>query len=391
MKVPTLTSGRDARPVPFVELKAQHRALRVELLAAVERVLAGARFVLGPEVAALEAEIARRCGATHGVGVNSGTDALVLALRGCGLRPGDEVIVPAFSFIATASAVVLAGGVPVFADIEPDFFTLDPNAAAARVTRRTRAIVPVHLYGQSADMTALAALARRHRLMVIEDAAQALGATWRGRPVGALADAGCLSFFPTKNLGGAGDGGMIVTNRAGRAARLRRLRDHGAAKKYRHREIGWNTRLDEIQAAILRVKLPLLDAWNARRRSIAAAYDAGFRDLPGVVAPKTRDGAVHVYHQYVLRVARRDAVLAALRREGVGAAVHYPLTLPRQPALGKRFPARARCPEAERAAREVLCLPVAPEITDANVRRVIAAVRRTCGAHPGKNTSRRKR
>lgn len=366
--------GRKQTGVPFLQLAAQNRKLKKPLLAAIGRVLDGSRFIMGPETQALEREAAEVCGAKFGVGVNSGTDALLLALRALDIGPGDEVIVPDFTFIATASAVLLAGATPVLVDIEPDTFTLDPAQADKAVTRRTKAIIPVHLYGQAADMTALLALARRHNLAVVEDACQSLGATWKGKPLGALGDAGAVSFFPTKNLGALGDGGLVVTNRAALHARLRRLRDHGSDKKYLHEEVGYNSRLDDIQAAALRVKLPYLAGWNERRRELAARYAAGLAGT-GVRTPAVRRGATHVYHQYALQVPRRDALQAFLAERGIGTAVHYPLPLHRQPALARLASARKKFPVSERVARSVLCLPIAPETTDRDADAVIRAVR----------------
>jgi len=362
-----------ASTVQFLDLPAQHRALKRPLLAAIGRVLDGAQFILGPETTALEAEIAALCQARHGLGVNSGTDALVLALRALDLGPGDEVIVPDFTFIATASAVVLAGAVPVLADIEPDTFTLDPAEVEKKITPRTKAVIPVHLYGHPADLTSLEQVAHRHRLALIEDAAQALGARWQGRSVGAWGMAGCLSFFPTKNLGGLGDGGMVVTNDERLAARVRRLRQHGADRKYFHDEIGCNSRLDEIQAAALRVKLRHLARWNERRRSLAALYTRGLERLE-IGLPRTRRGAEPVFHQYSVRVPAREALQSHLAERGIRTAVHYPLPLHRQPALAGLPSAQDGFPVSERAAQEVLCLPVAPEVSPAQARAVVAAI-----------------
>lgn len=365
---------RSEPSVRSIDLPRQHRALRTALMRAFEGVLASSRFILGPETQALEREVATVCGAKHGIGVNSGTDALVLALRALGLGPGDEVIVPDYTFIATASAVLLAGATPVLTDVAEDTLTLDPALVEKALTRRTRALVPVHLYGQSADLDALLGLARRRGLAVVEDACQAIGAAGRSGPVGARGDAGALSFFPTKNLGGLGDGGMVVTNRDDLAARVRRLRDHGSDKKYLHEELGYNSRLDELQSAALRVKLPYLQRWNARRRAIAARFTAGLAGLP--VRPlAVRDGAVHVYHQYTVRAERRDELKAYLAERGIETAVHYPLPLHRQPALSRLPSARQKFPVSERAAQEVLCLPVAPEVTDRGVDKVVRAIR----------------
>jgi dTDP-4-amino-4,6-dideoxygalactose transaminase len=298
---------------------------------------------------------------------------LVLALRALNIGPGDEVIVPDFTFMATASAVMLAGATPVLADVDPATYTLTPEGVERNLTRRTRAIVPVHLYGQAADMTALLALARKHHLAVVEDACQALGATWEGKPVGALGDAGCLSFFPTKNLGGVGDGGMVVTNRPDLAARVKRLRNHGCEEKYRHLELGYNSRLDEVQSAILRVKLPFLKRWNQQRRALAAVYT---RTLDGaqVRVPAVRPGAVPVYHQFAIQAERRDELAAHLKQAGVETAVHYPLALHQQPLFAHLPSVRRAFPVAAGLAQRILCLPITPETSLTQARRVAQAI-----------------
>jgi dTDP-4-amino-4,6-dideoxygalactose transaminase len=363
--------------IPQIDLARQHAALRAELLTAAERVLSSCRFILGPEVQALEGEIAGLCGARHAIGVNSGTDALLLALKGLGVGPGDEVITSAFSFVASASTIVLAGARPVFVDVDPATFNLDPGQVEAAVTPRTRAIVPVHLYGHPAPMDAIVALARARGLAVVEDAAQALGASYAERPVGAWGDVACLSFYPTKNLGACGDGGMVVTVRDDVAERVRRLRDHGSARKYEHTEIGYSSRLDELQAAFLRVKLKRLGAWTEARRRLAALYGTLLAGLP-VALPVERPPARHVYHQYMIRVRQRDAVARALLDAGVGTSVHYPATIPAQPAFAGQA-AGARFPAAERAAGEVLGLPCFAELSDEEVSRVAEALRAAVG------------
>jgi UDP-N-acetyl-3-dehydro-alpha-D-glucosamine 3-aminotranferase len=359
--------------IPQIDLVRQHAALRDELLAVAARVIGSSRFILGPEGQALEAELARACGAAHGVGVGSGTDALLLALRAFGIGPGDEVITSAFSFVASGSTVMLVGATPVFVDVDPVTFNLDPALVDKAVTPRTRAIVPVHLYGQPADMEAIGAIARSAGLAVIADAAQAVGATYAGRGIGAWGDAVCLSFYPTKNLAACGDAGMVLTSRDDVAARLRRLRDHGSARKYEHLELGQSSRLDELQAAFLRVKLGRLAAWTDRRRAIAARYRAELAGLP-VTLPEERAPARHVYHQFTVRSRRRDALAAALRELGVGTAVHYPSPVPAQPLFG-RDDADEAFPHAARAAREVLSLPCFPELTEQEIGEVAAAMR----------------
>jgi dTDP-4-amino-4,6-dideoxygalactose transaminase len=363
--------------IPFIDLTRQHAALRAELLEAVGRVLDSSRFVLGGEGEALERELAARVGVRHAVGVASGTDALRLALAALGVGPGDEVLTPAFSFVASASTILMAGAVPVFVDIEPDTFALDVAAAEQALTPRTRAIVAVHLYGQPAAMDAITALARDRGLAVIEDAAQAVGAALHGRSVGGWGDAACLSFYPTKNLGACGDGGMVLTDRDDIAERVRRLRHHGDAGRYRHLELGYCSRLDEVQAALLRVKLGCLDAWTEARRGIAGRYARLLADLP-LGLPVVRPGARHVYHLYTVRHPRRDALARALADLGVGTAVHYPLPVPAQPMFG--LADERRWPQAFRAAREVLSLPCYPEMTEGEVAGVADALHRACAA-----------
>ena len=363
--------------IPFLDLTRQHAVLKTELLAAAERVLDTSAFVLGPDGRALEGELARMCGARHGVGVGSGTDALRLALTALGVGAGDEVITPAFSFVASATTIVMAGARPVFADVDRETLTLDVAAVERAITPRTRAIMPVHLYGHPAAMDAIVALARARGLAVLEDAAQAIGATWQGRPIGGWGDAACLSFYPTKNLGACGDAGMLLTTRDDVAERVRRLRHHGDSGRYHHVELGYCTRLDELQAALLRVKVRRLAEWDERRRAIAGRYLEAFADLP-LTLPVERAGARHVYHLFTVRHPQREALVSGLAALGVGTAVHYPRTVPGQPVFG--HDEGARWPQAWRAAREVLSLPCFPELTDAEVSGVIDAVRRTCKA-----------
>lgn len=360
--------------IPFIDLARQHAALRAELLAAMGRVLDSGQFVLGAEGRALEDELAVACGVRHAVGVASGTDALRLALTALGVGPGAEVLTPAFSFVASASTVVMAGATPVFVDIDPETYTLDVAAAERAVTPRTRAIIAVHLYGHPAPMDAVAALARRHGLAVVEDAAQAIGATWAGRPVGAWGDVACVSFYPTKNLGACGDGGMVLTDRDDIAERVRRLRHHGDGGRYRHVELGYASRLDELQAAVLRVKWRRLGEWTERRRRLVARYRDRLAGLP-LSLPLERREARHVYHLFTVRHAQRDAFAKALADLGVGSSVHYPLPVPSQPMFGGD---ERRFPEAWRAAREVLSLPCFAELTDDEADTVAAAARKAC-------------
>jgi dTDP-4-amino-4,6-dideoxygalactose transaminase len=353
--------------------KAQYEAHKAEIDAAVARVLDGGWYVLGREVKAFEEEFAAYCGAKFGVGVGSGTEALHLALRACDIGPGDEVITVAQTAVATASAIALAGATPVFVDIEPDYFTLDPNRVRAAVTARTKAIVPVHLYGQPAELGAILDFAKRLGLRVIEDCAQAHGATYQGRRVGAFGDLGCFSFYPTKNLGAVGDGGMVVTGDPALAEKVRLLREYGWAERYVSHSVGFNSRLDEIQAAILRCKLRHLDADNAARARHADSYDEFLRGLP-LGLPRRREGASHVFHLYVVRSNERDRVLARLRKEQVGALIHYPVPVHLQPAFRPFGRGEGSLPETERAAREILSLPMYPELSAGEFDAVVKAL-----------------
>jgi dTDP-3-amino-3,4,6-trideoxy-alpha-D-glucose transaminase len=345
-----------------------------EIEAAVARVLRSGAYVLGPEVAAFEEELAAYCGARHAVACASGTDALLLALLSLGIAPGDEVLVPAFTIYVDAEVVSLLGGVPRFVEIDPRSYAIDPARIAEQVCSRTRALVVTHLYGLPADMDAIRAVAGAHGLPVIEDACQAIGSRYHGRRAGTLGDAGCFSFFPTKNLGACGDGGALVTDDADRAARLRLLRSHGARVKYVHEAVGTNSRLDEVQAAILRIKLRRLDAWNARRAELAARYDEGLARL-GVEPPHRPPGRETNHHQYTIRSPRRDALRAFLAAEAIETAVHYPLAPFQQPVYRGRH-AMDEHPVAARAAAEVISLPMHPGLEDGDVDRVIEAIGR---------------
>jgi dTDP-4-amino-4,6-dideoxygalactose transaminase len=358
--------------IPFLDLTRQHRILQRELMDAVERVLASSRFVLGPEGQALETELAALARVRHGIGLGSGTDALHLALTAVGVGPGDEVITPAFSFVASASTIVMAGAQPVFVDIDPVSYALDPDALESALTRRTRAIVVVHLYGHPASIDRIAEVARRRGVPLVEDAAQAIGATWDERPIGGWGDVACLSFYPTKNLGACGDAGLLLTGRDDVAEHVRRLRHHGDTGRYHHVELGYCSRLDEIQAAMLRVKLRHLEAWNVARRQLAARYRKLLAGLP-LGLPYEHPRAQPIYHQFVVRHPRRDAFAKALADLGVGTMVHYPLPVPGQPLFG--LDGEKRWPHSWRAAREVLSLPCYPEMTDEEVEGVAAAVR----------------
>jgi dTDP-4-amino-4,6-dideoxygalactose transaminase len=355
-----------ARSVPFLDLRPSDDAAAVR--EAIDRVVERGWFVLGPEVEAFEAEFARASGARHAVGVGSGTDAITLLLRACDIGPGDEVIVPALTAAFTGLAVVAAGARPVFADVDPDRLTIDPSSCRARITARTRAIVPVHLYGQAADLDALRVVADERGLALIEDCCQAHVATCGGRPVGTVGVGGAFSFYPTKNLGALGDGGAIVTNDAAIADRLRRLRNGGQTDRYRHVEPGVNSRLDEIQAAVLRARLPRLGAATARRQALAAEYR---RRLPSWLVPVGAPDPGHVYHLFAVRTGERDALQQHLRDAGVETLIHYPVPLPEQHAFAAFDP--DPCPTAARAAQELLSLPLHPRLGDEAVAYVAAA------------------
>jgi len=360
--------------IPQMDLAAQYAAIGGEIRDTVTNVMASQRFVLGSEGAALESEIAELCSVKHGVGVASGTDALILALRAVGVGAGDEVILPPFTFVATGSAVSALSATPVFADIEPDTFNIDPDEIAKRITPRTRAILVVHLYGLPADMDAIRAAAKSHAIPIVEDNAQAIGATYQGKPTGALGDVACISFYPTKNLGAFGDAGMIVTNSREMDARLRTLRNHGQSSRYSSVEPGWNSRLDEIQAAILRVKLRYLREWERARRSHAAMYTKLLEPIKPVQTPYIPTGYEHVFHQYTIRVPHRDALQKFLNQRKIGNAVYYPVPLHLQPIYAKPELARGLFAEAERAADEVLSLPMFPELREEQVQRVVEAI-----------------
>jgi len=343
--------------IPIYDPRPEIEALWDEIHEAIDRVLRSGRFILGPEVEAFEREVAAYLGVRYAVGVNSGTDALVIALRALGVGPGDQVITTPFTFFATAEAISLVGATPVFVDIDPVTFNIDPARIPSAITPRTKAILPVHLYGHAADMDPILKIAREHGLKVLEDVAQAFGGAYKGRKLGSLGDAGAFSFFPTKNLGGLGDGGLIATNDAAIAETARMLRTHGARRKYHNEMLGYNSRLDALQAAVLRVKLKVLDEWNARRREVAARYREALAGVEGLVLPAEQPYAYHVYHQYTVRVlhGRRDEVRQRLAEQGVGTMIYYPVPVHRLPVYA--WPEGA-LPQAERAACEVLSLPM---------------------------------
>lgn len=364
--------------IPFLDLGAAYRELGSEIDAAVGRVLDSGWYILGPEVEAFEADWAAHCGAAHAVGLANGLDALVLALRALEVGPGDEVVVPSNTYIATWLAVTAVGAVPVPVEPDPATHTIDPARIADAITERTKVLLPVHLYGQPADLDPILALARRHGLAVVEDAAQAHGARYRGRRIGAHGDVVCWSFYPGKNLGAMGDAGAVTTDRADLADRIRVLRNYGSRVKYVNEVQGVNSRLDPLQAAVLRVKLAHLDAWTDRRRSVAAAYGEGLRDC-GLILPHVPHWADPVWHLYVVRSPRRDRLQARLAEAGVGTLIHYPIPPHRQAAYAGLGLAPGALPLAEGLAGEVLSLPMGPHLGPDQVAAVIAAVRAAAG------------
>lgn len=371
-------------PVPLLDLTGQYGSIRAELDAALDRVVSSQAFILGPEVEALEAEIADYLGVGHAVGVASGTDALLLPLKALDLQPEDEVVVPAFTFFATAGAVWNAGLRPAFCDVDPDTFNATGETVDAAWTPRTRAVIAVDLFGQMAPVDEIEDLARSRGAVMVEDAAQAIGA-WRRRPggrvmAGAAGEAGALSFFPTKNLGAFGDGGMVTTDDGGLAERVRKLRVHGGRQMYHHEVVGTNSRLDALQAAVLRAKLPHLEAWCHARRANAELYDGLLADVPGVVTPHRDADDRHVFNQYTVRVRRRDELRGFLTDRGIGSGVYYPVPLHLQACFAGLGPGEGGLPVSEALAAEVLSLPVFPELGEARLRAVADAVRTFYGA-----------
>ncbi len=361
--------------IPLVDLKAQHAEIAEEVARGMARVMDETSFILGPAVRAFEEAFARFCQVPHCIGVGNGTDALEFIVRSAGLGPGDEVLVPANTFIATALGVLRAGPSPVLVDCDA-WHLMDPERIEAKIGPRTRAILPVHLYGQLADMEAIGALAAAHGLLLLEDAAQCQGARRHGRPAGTFGAAAATSFYPGKNLGAYGDAGAVLTTSDDLAARVRKLRNWGSEQKYHHPEIGFNSRLDTLQAVVLSAKLARLDAWNEARRRAAARYDELLADVPGVETPGTLPGNEHVWHLYVVRVPRRDAVLERLQAAGIGAGIHYPVPLHLHGALSHLGHRRGDFPVAEKAAAEILSLPMDPHLTEDRQARVVDALRR---------------
>ncbi len=371
--------------VPLLDLKAQYATIRDEVQEAVDRVIESQYFILGPEVAALEEEVAAYCQCQHGIGVSSGTDALLVSLMAIDIQPGDEVITTPYTFFATAGSVARLGAKAVFVDIDPLTYNIDSAQIEAAITPRTKAIIPVHLYGQMADMDPIMDLAERYDLYVIEDAAQAIGAEYKGRRAGSIGHLGCFSFFPSKNLGGIGDGGMVTSNDPGLADRVRLLRNHGYRPKYYNKVLGGNFRLDAIQAAVLRVKLNYLDEWTAGRQRNAATYrrlfaEAGLLDGDdGLVMPRDAGFGRHIYNQFVIRSSRRDALKAYLKEHQIGCEIYYPVPLHLQECFADWDYGEGEFPFSEAAANETLALPIYPELSEMMLLRVVDVVRHFYG------------
>jgi dTDP-4-amino-4,6-dideoxygalactose transaminase len=391
MRSATITNVGDWKEpplrVPGLDLSREYRAIGPLLLKAVEAVFSSQNFILGPQVAEFEQAAAKKCGVAYAVGCSSGTDALWLALEAAGIGPGNAVVTTAFSFFASVSAILRAGAQPLLADIDPETCNLDPAAARfclESAPAPVRAILPVHLYGQTADWDCFALLKQEHGVLLIEDAAQAFGASWDGHKAGSLGDVAAFSFYPTKNLSAGGDAGMVTTAADTIAQRVRLLSMHGMRRRYEHEEVGWNSRIDTLQAAVLLVKLGFIDEWNAQRRVLAENYgrlfaraglvETGPYPENGVVLPRTRSKAVHVFHQFVIRARRRDQLKAFLRERGVASEIYYPLALHQQPALRKLGYPTGAFPESERAAAEVLALPIFAQLTFAEQEIVVATI-----------------
>lgn len=364
-------------PIPLLDLKAGYGQIRDEIRAAVDRVIESQGFILGPEVEGLEEEVAAYSQCSYGIGVSSGTDALMAALMAIDIKPGDEVITAPYTFFATAGTIWRLGAKPVFVDIEPATYNIDPALIEQAITARTRAIMPVHLFGQMAEMDSIMEIANRYNLTVIEDAAQAIGSEYKGRRAGSIGHLGCFSFFPSKNLGGFGDGGMVTTNDAALAERVRLLRNHGAFPKYYHKFVGGNFRLDALQAAILRIKLKHLDSWSEGRQRNAALYRELFisAGLTQVGLPYEAPDRRHIYNQFVIRVPRRDGVMACLKENRIGTEIYYPVPLHLQECFADLGHREGDLPASETAAKESLALPVYPELSDQDKARVVEVIR----------------
>jgi dTDP-4-amino-4,6-dideoxygalactose transaminase len=374
--------------VPLLDLRAQYTTIREDVVSALLRVLDSTAFAGGPFVADFEKEFAAYCGCEFAAGVSNGTSALWLALLGLGIGAGDEVITVPNTFIATAEAITYCGATPVFVDVDPDTYTMDPDLLESAITPRTKAIIPVHLYGQPADMDPILGIAKRHGLFVIEDACQAHGAEYKGRKAGSLGDAGCFSFYPGKNLGAYGEAGAVVTNNPELAQKIQILRDHGQTEKYKHAMIGWNDRMDGFQGAILSIKLKHLDKWNDARRGHAGLYNELLGDVEHLMLPREAAYARHIYHVYAIRVPRRDEVLAALREKDIWCGIHYPIPIHLQKAYEFLGYAKGSFPIAERCARECLSLPMFPELTTEQIESVATEIKALMTADTSPATSR---
>jgi dTDP-4-amino-4,6-dideoxygalactose transaminase len=377
--------ANNAQSVPLLNLKAQHEQVGERIEELVLGVLRSGNYILGDMGRKLEQELATICGTRYGIGVANGTDALILSLWAANIGPGDEVITPSFTFAATAEAIALRGATPVFVEVDPVTYNINPNAIAAAITAKTKAIIPVHLYGQPADMEPIMSLAERHNLIVIEDNAQAIGATYKGRPTGSFGHLACISFYPTKNLGAAGDAGMIVTNDQALADRLRALRAHGSKVRYYHDELGVNSRLDELQAAVLLAKIPYLKQWNEKRNQVARWYNQALKHTPGIVLPEVMLRSTHVWHQYTVRIGSpgvssttpaitRDEVVRELSSRGIGCMCYYPVPLHMQTAFANYGYREGDLPISEQLAREVVSLPMYPELEEWQVKIVAQAL-----------------
>ena len=389
MQTSTASAKPEPVPVPLLDLKAQYRAIREEVREAIDRVADSQYFILGPEVEALESEIATYSQCGFGIGVTSCSDALLVTLMALDIKPGDEVIMPTYTFFATAGAVSRLGATPVFVDIDPQTFNIDPSKIEEAITERTRAIIPVHLYGQMADMNPIMDIAHRHNLYVIEDAAQAIGSEYEGQRAGSIGEYGCFSFFPSKNLGGFGDGGLVTTNDAELNKRVKLLRNHGYSPKYYNKVVGGNFRLDAIQAAVLRVKFKYLDEWTRGRQRNAALYrklfvEAGLNlkssslenngDTTKITLPFESTACRHIYNQFIIRCARRDELMAYLKERKIGTEIYYPVPMHLQECFANLGYSVGDFPESERAANETLALPIYPELTEEMIATVVNAI-----------------
>lgn len=360
--------------VPLLDLKRQYASIKKEIDDAIAKVVTHAQFILGPEVKIFEENVASYCKTKFAIGVASGTDALLISLRACGVGPGDEVIIPTFSFFATAGVVHNLGAKPVFVDINPETYNLDPDLIQEKITKKTKVIMPVHLFGQTCDMEPILDLAKKYNLKVVEDAAQALGAEYRNKKAGSLGDLGCFSFFPSKNLGGMGDGGMVVTNNPELFEKVKLLRTHGAKQKYYHDVVGYNSRLDTLQAAVLNVKLKYLDTWSKKRQENALVYNKNLNGLE-ITLPKAESFNHHIYNQYTIAVKNRDELKDFLKQKGIGCEIYYPVPLHLQKCFAYLDYKNGSCPVAEKKALEVISIPVFPELTEKEQNFVTSAIK----------------